>query len=226
MKMKLDRRFLSVAAILAISSFASFTILSVAGLNCENDNQEYETESELYINQNYNVETKHNEYSHTEKINSEEKTKEETEIKTKLANWDSPTSAKTYMDYRKITNESSKQWEIIHNELMVCADGMLRDKYGRIAVALGSYFGDVGSTWRFYLDDNGIIKSIDVIKADAKADIDTERNNIVGIPAGDVIEFVIDSNSFPVWENGYAVGGNFNNIEEYRGDVIGWEVIE
>lgn len=226
MKMKLDGRFLSVAAILAISSFASFTILSVAGLNGENDNQEYETESGLYINQSYNIETKHNGHSYAEKIDSEGKTKEGTEIKTKLVNWDSPTSAKTYMDYRKITNESSKQWEIIHNELMVCADGMLRDKYGRIAVALGSYFGDVGSTWRFYLDDNGIIKSIDVIKADAKADIDTEKNNIVGIPAGDVIEFVVDSNSFPVWGNGYAVGGNFNNIEEYRGDVIGWEVIE
>lgn len=225
MKMKLDGRFLSVAVILAISSVASFTILSVAGLNCENDNQEYEVESELYINQDYNMGTKYNGYSHTVKIDYEEKTGEETEAKTKL-NWDSPTSAKTYMDYRKITNESSKQWEIIHNELMVCADGMLRDKYGRIAVALGSYFGDVGSTWRFYLDDNGIIKSIDVIKADAKADIDTEKNNIVGIPAGDVIEFVVDSNSFPVWENGYAVGGNFNNIEEYRGDVIGWEVIE
>lgn len=226
MKMKLDGRFLSVAVILAISSVASFTILSVAGLNCDDGNRGYEPESELYINQNYNIETKYNGHSHTEKINSEEKTKGETEAKTKLVNWDSPTSAKTYMDYRKITNESSKQWEIIHSELMVCADGMLRDKYGRIAVALGSYFGDVGSTWRFYLDDNGVIKSIDVIKTDAKADIDTEKNNIVGIPAGDVIEFVIDSNAFQIWENGYAVGGNFNNIEEYRGDVIGWEVIE
>ena len=45
MKMKLDGRFLSVAVILAISSVASFTILSVARLNCENGNQEYEAES-------------------------------------------------------------------------------------------------------------------------------------------------------------------------------------
>ena len=71
--MKLDGRFLSVAVLLAISSVASFTILSVAGLNCENDNQEYDAESELYINQSYNIETKYNGYSHTEKINSEEK---------------------------------------------------------------------------------------------------------------------------------------------------------
>ena len=134
-----------------------------------------------------------------------------------------PTSAKTYMDYRKITNESSNQWKLIHEKLTVCDDGMLRDSDGRVAVALGSYFGEIGSTWRFYLDDNGTIKTVDVIKTDAKADVDTEVDNIIGIPAGDVIEFVIDSEAFQVWENGYAMGGNFNNIEEYRGEVIGWE---
>lgn len=134
-----------------------------------------------------------------------------------------PTSAKTYMDYRKITNETSGQWKLIHDKLTVCDDGMLRDSDGRAAVALGSYFGEIGSTWRFYLDDNGTIKTVDVIKTDAKADVDTEADNIIGIPAGDVIEFVIDSEAFPVWENGYAMGGNFNNIEEYRGEVIGWE---
>lgn len=136
-----------------------------------------------------------------------------------------PTSAKTYMDYRKITNESSNQWKLIHDKLTVCDDGMLRDSDGRVAVALGSYFGEIGSTWRFYLDDNGIIKTVDVIKADAKADIDTEADNIIGIPAGDVIEFVVNSEAFPVWENGYAMGGNFNNVEAYRGKVIGWEEI-
>lgn len=134
-----------------------------------------------------------------------------------------PTSAKTYMDYRKITNETSNQWKLIHDKLAVCDDGMLRDSDGRVAVALGSYFGEIGSTWRFYMDDNGTIKTVDVIKADAKADVDTEADNVIGIPAGDVIEFVIDSEAFPVWENGYAMGGNFNNIEEYRGKVIGWE---
>lgn len=134
-----------------------------------------------------------------------------------------PTSAKTYMDYRKITNEASNQWKLIHDKLTVCDDGMLRDSDGRVAVALGSYFGEIGSTWRFYLEDNGTVKTVDVIKTDAKADVDTEADKIIGIPAGDVIEFVIDSEAFPVWENGYAMGGNFNNIEEYRGKVIGWE---
>ena len=49
------------------------------------------------------------------------------------------TSAKTYMDYRAITDTSSAQYQFIHSDqIMICEDGFLRDDEGFIGVAMGS----------------------------------------------------------------------------------------
>jgi hypothetical protein len=84
------------------------------------------------------------------------------------------------MCYRSITNKNSAQWDYIHNQQIVTVsdDGLLRDADGFIAVALGSYFGDIGSRYIFILD-SGI--ELPVIKIDRKADKHTCRNNYSGV---------------------------------------------
>lgn len=130
--------------------------------------------------------------------------------------------SKTYMDYERITNVNSAQWRLIQT-LTICDDGMLRDSDGYIAAALGSYFGPIGSRYVFTLEDG---KELPIIKTDQKQDVHTCENNIFGLDNWDIIEFVVDTSKMPVWNNGYVYGGNFNNVPEYAGDIVGWEKID
>lgn len=131
------------------------------------------------------------------------------------------TSAKTYMDYRAITDTSSTQYQFIHSdEITICEDGFLRDSEGHIGVAMGSYFGEIGSRYICYLE-NG--ETIPVIKVEAKNDAHTIEG-FCGSIAYEIIEFVIDTKSNwmqnNVWENGYVFSGNFNNYEKFNGKII------
>jgi len=134
-------------------------------------------------------------------------------------------STKTYMSYTAITNRSSAQYRLIQNELIVCDDGFLRDKDGYIAVALGSYFGDIGSRWVFKLDDGKLIKTI---KTDNKQNIHTNSTNMYGTDNGDIIEFVIDTKSSKMkrYNNGFIYGGNFNNHPDFKGKVVAWYKVD
>ena len=130
-----------------------------------------------------------------------------------------PSSVKTYMDYRCITDTTSVQWELIKNGLVVEEDGFLRDDEGFIAVALGSYFGPIGSRWVFQLDTD---KEIKAIKADEKQDIHTkDAQHMYGLN-GDIIEFVIYADVMPMCDNGYVYWGNFNNVDAFNGKVVSW----
>lgn len=130
-------------------------------------------------------------------------------------------SAKPYMDYRKITNEASRQYQLIHSdEISVDTDGYLIDTEGNVGVAMGSYFGEIGTRYIIHLD-TGI--SFGVVKVEAKADIHTCENNFMSA-ANDVIEFVIDTKAEQmqdnVWSNGYIYQGNFNNCPRWQGNII------
>ncbi len=132
-------------------------------------------------------------------------------------------SAKTYMCYRKITDKTSRQYEYIYNsgEITVNDNGFLVTDDRYIGVAMGSYFGDIGSKYIMYLDNGKIIK---VVKVEAKADDDTCNNGFMGAVNNDVIEFVVDSQS-PYMQrrkrsNGLIYGGNFNNYYEFNGNII------
>lgn len=152
---------------------------------------------------------------------------EEIEEPVQITYADRQPSAKTYMDYRAITDRTSNQWALIHDELTICEDGMLRSEDGYIAAALGSRFGAVGSKWIFTMErEDGTMWELKIIKTDEKQDIHTDETHTYGIMAGEVIEFVIDSSVGPVWENGYVWSGNFNNNPEYEGAVIGWRAAE
>ena len=130
--------------------------------------------------------------------------------------------SKTYMDYRAITDKTSKQWALLQT-LTIGDDGMIRDNDGYIAAALGSAFGPIGSRYVFKLEGG---KELLIIKADQKQDKHTCENNIFGLDNWDIIEFVVDSSKMPIYTNGYVYGGNFNNCPEYAGDVLSWTKVD
>ncbi len=129
----------------------------------------------------------------------------------------STSNVKTYMDYKAITMVGSKQYQYIQNNMYI-SNGLLYDDE-HIGVALGSWWGDIGSKWTIELDTGIILK---VVKVDEKADAHTyngcqHRNDT------SVIEFVIDSNTVPSewWgANGLVFNGNFNNSEMFNGNIL------
>lgn len=129
--------------------------------------------------------------------------------------------AKTYMDYRMTTVVSSRQYQFIHNELTVDTNtGFLYDKDGFIAVALGSYYGEIGDRFYFTLD-TGVV--LPLVKAEEKADVDTDITGCYHRLDTSVIEFVIDSDYaaqfFWNYDNGLVLNGNYNNYSEFSGDI-------
>lgn len=138
----------------------------------------------------------------------------------KEPNWLAPcstSSSKTYMDYKKITNKTSKQYKYIKKH-MKPKDGLLYDKDENIGVALGSWWGDIGSKWTIELD-TGVI--LNVVKVDEKADKHV-NNGCEHKKDKSVIEFVIDVRSTPKsWDgnNGYVLNGNFNNHKNFNGSI-------
>lgn len=136
------------------------------------------------------------------------------------------TSAKTYMDYRAITNTSSAQYQFIHSdEITICEDGFLRDEEGFIGVAMGSYFGPIGSRYICHLDTG---KDIKIVKVEAK-DTSHTFGGFCGSTAYDIIEFVIDTKALWMqqnkWGNGYIFSGNFNNYSEFNGKIVAIDMV-
>ena len=137
----------------------------------------------------------------------------------------SNSSAKSYMDYRAITDRSSKQWKFLNEsgEVEIEERGFITTCDGYYAVALGSYFGPVGQKYIFTLRDGDRIHELRVVKAEAKADKDTRADGFA-CPDGHVIELVIDTDAAYMQErvetNGYICSGNLNKIEELRGEII------
>lgn len=121
------------------------------------------------------------------------------------------TSVKTYMDYRKITKTDSAQYKLIHSDSIIVDDrGFLITEDGYIGVALGTYFGPIGSKFIFTFEDGHQLK---LIKVEVKSDAHTCGHNILD-GSGAAIEFVIDSKT--AWmrahrgANGLIFNGNFN----------------
>ena len=137
------------------------------------------------------------------------------------------TGAKTYMDYRMTTVVNSRQYQFIHNELKIDSKtGFLYDKDGFIAVALGSYYGKIGDRFYFTLD-TGIV--LPLVKAEEKADIDTDSRGCYHTIDTSVIEFVIDSDyaSHYFWnyDNGLVLNGNYNNFSLFDGSIEKVELV-
>ena len=134
----------------------------------------------------------------------------------------SNSSAKSYMDYKMITDKSSNQYKYINEsgKIEIKNGYLMENEY--IGVALGSYFGEIGSKYVFTLDTG---KELKVVKVEEKADEHT-INGCQHKWDSSVIEFVIDSSYFKKSSNGYVFNGNFNNVEEFKGKIIKIEKVE
>ena len=144
------------------------------------------------------------------------------EFKTEELDICSANTAKTYMDYRMTTVVDSRQYQFIHNFLTVDKKtGFLYDEDGFIAVALGSYYGEIGDRYYFTLD-SGIV--LPLVKAEEKADEDTDAMGCYHTLDGSVVEFVIDDEYaaafFGTNSNGYVLDGNYNNYSLFNGSFV------
>ena len=125
---------------------------------------------------------------------------------------------KTYMSYEAITDRSSKQYQYIKEHMTPNDKGYLVDSDGYIGVALGSYFGPIGSKYAFTLSSGEVLN---VVKVEEKDDAHT-NNGCEQKWDKSVIEFVIDTTVaaeyYGVASNGYINQGNYNSI--YKGYIV------
>ena len=128
----------------------------------------------------------------------------------------SDSSVKTYMDYRSITSKTSVQYQLIQEFESV--NGLMKDREGYIAVALGSWFGELGSRWVFELSNGTKLYTIKVDEKDDKHTFSGCEHKI----DRSVIEFIIDTETsvYPIGTNGYILNGNFNNEPTFQGTII------
>jgi len=137
-----------------------------------------------------------------------------------LEKWQEPcatSSTKSYMYLHSITSTTSKQFRLVV-EHMNAVGGLMYDGEGNIGVALGSWWGEVGSVWTIELSSGKILR---VVKIDEKADQHV-INGCQHKVDGSVIEFVIEAqtNEYEYGSNGFILSGNFNNHIDFNGDII------
>ena len=123
------------------------------------------------------------------------------------------------MDASTVTNEDSKQYQLL-SSMHVNNKGHYETDDGYLAIALGSYYGPVGTKYIIELDSGVTFKAI---KADEKDDNDvfdgcTHRQD------GSMLEFILDSDKageyYGVADNGYVCQGDLNNSKEFHGAIV------
>ena len=95
---------------------------------------------------------------------------------------------KTYMDYRKITDKTSKQWNL--QQLATTNEKGFRIFNGRYLVAVGTYYAtEVGKELKITLDNGFVFYAM---VGDIKMDIHTDANNQYIPINGNIVEFIVD----------------------------------
>ena len=102
-------------------------------------------------------------------------------------------SFKTFMDYRMITDETSKQYAL--QRLATTDENGLRRFNNKYIVAMGTYYSHfVGKEFVLTLDNS---HEINVIVGDIKKDEHTDTNNQYAKLSGNVVEFIVDEDKLP-----------------------------
>lgn len=144
--------------------------------------------------------------------------KEENEAIKKAKNVGVSTKAssfKCYMDYRAITNTSSKQYEL--RQLATTDENGLRKIGDYYCVAMGTFYGNVGDTFYVQTDEGACWK---VILADIKADKDTNSTHQFTKYNGCMMEFIVDTKKLPSsirssgTVNGLGFEGNITTVKK------------
>lgn len=126
------------------------------------------------------------------------------------------TSFKSYMDYRTITDENSKQYDL-QSVAYTDSDGLRKigDSY---LVALGSYYAEECGE-KFVVEfDNG--ERISVIVGDIKSDVHTDSTNMytkISEDSVNVIEFIVDVD---------YISDNNKILGSIETDIISGNVVE
>ena len=151
-------------------------------------------------------------------------TKNEVESITKI-DYDIPTIADTdfygYMDYRKITDKTTPQYEM---QQSAWTDWQGLRRYNNdYMVAMGSYYSDyeVGSRFEITLENDTVFT---VILGDLKDDIHTDNKKMYTpvydnwqLVKANVIEFIVEKNQLS-----YDVKqlGTISGYEEFNGNIV------
>lgn len=131
------------------------------------------------------------------------------------------THLKYYEDYRMITDVTSDQYKFQQrNDVQEDYRGFLMQDNEWYAVALGGYFGDIGTKYIFTMSTG---KQIKVVKGDEKAAIDTCEDNYLSYN-GHILEFMINSNHEWMHKN-KITSLNFTQYEPFQGHVVKIEKI-
>lgn len=127
------------------------------------------------------------------------------------------------MDYRKITDKASKQYNFIYikKEIKVSKDGLLRNNNGSIAVALSSRYGKIGDELIITLSTG---KKLQVVKVDEKAEKDL-INNCYHACDNSMIEVLVDINEFGKYYHTAKTMGDFNYSDLMNGSITKIEKI-
>jgi len=130
----------------------------------------------------------------------------------------SKSSKKPYMDYRTVTDVSSKQWELLHRkEVWTDVNGLLRFNNSYV-VACGSKFGNIGDMFMVFLQDSqGTKKTITVVMGDQKQDRHTlDSQGWVGVN-GHIFEMIVDVDRL---DPTAKFTGDCNYIPGLNGEII------
>lgn len=155
----------------------------------------------------------------TQKVNEElkkqvEALKQENEAIKKAKNIGVSTQAssfKCYMDYRTITDTSSRQYKL--RQVATTDENGLRKIGDYYCVAMGTFYGDVGDTFYIETDEGASWK---VILADIKADNHTNSTHQYTKANGCIMEFLVDTNKLPT---SIKTSGTVNGLG-FQGDII------
>ena len=117
-----------------------------------------------------------------------------------------------YMDYRAITDTSSKQWEL-QQMAWTDSDGFRRigDDY---CVALGTYYGQVGDRFRITTDRGNVYT---VQMADAKGYDSNGWYHVAGNGKINLVEFIVATECLP---SEVTVMGDCGILENIGGNII------
>ena len=120
------------------------------------------------------------------------------------------------MDYKTITDKTSRQYKLISSGIFNKDNGLLTTNDGYIAVALGSRFGSIGDKFIITLDNGTTFKAI---KADEKSDSHTV-NKCHHKDDGSLVEFVVDSNMLKINNNLAYKMGDISYVKGFDGKVV------
>lgn len=132
------------------------------------------------------------------------------------------TSMKSYMSYKKITNKSSKQYELQQrNDVYTDSEGF-RKIGDRYIIAIGTYYSEtIGDCIRVELSEGGIFEAI---VGDIKDNRHTDNKNQKHKVDGSVIEFIVDTKNMDnlckkMGNMSYATNANL------MGDIVSIEIL-